>query len=250
MASFSGKVALVTGGGSGIGEKSSKTLAALGAKVVVADIAEENGKRVVAEIKDLRGEATFVKTDVTNADQVDALIRAAVDTYGGLDYAHNNAGIVHAPADLHELDLSLWDRVYAINVQSMIFCLRAELAYMVENGGGSIVNGGSGAGLAAPPQLAAYTMSKHAVSGLTRAAAVDYARKGIRINAVAPGTVETPMTAGMSDEQRDELNALMPMGRMAQPQEVADAVVYLLSAESSSVNGVVLPVDGGMSARA
>ncbi|MCU1477411.1 MAG: 2,5-dichloro-2,5-cyclohexadiene,4-diol dehydrogenase [Subtercola sp.] len=247
---FTGKVALVTGGGSGIGAAVSKTLAAHGARVVVADLADEGGAAVVAAIRESDGEAAFVHADVTEPADVQAMVDFAVSTFGRLDVAHNNAGIVHPPAELHEFDLETFQRVLRINTQSVFLCLRAEIAYFLEHGGGVIVNTASGAGIGAVPDLSAYITSKHAVVGLTRAAAVEYAGRSIRVNAVAPGTVETPMTAGMSTEQLTELNATMPLGRMAKPQEVANVVAFLLSDDSSYMNGAILPVDGGSNAKA
>jgi NAD(P)-dependent dehydrogenase (short-subunit alcohol dehydrogenase family) len=247
---FTNKVALVTGGGSGIGAAVSMTIAANGGKVVVADVADEAGTATVAAIRDGGGTATFIHTDVTNPSDVAAMIEFAVSEFGRLDLAHNNAGIVHAPAALHELDIAVFQRLMRVNTESVFLCLQAEIDYFLAHGGGAIVNTASGAGIGAVPDLAAYIASKHAVVGLTRAAAVEYAGRGVRVNAVAPGTVETPMTAGMSSAQLAALNATMPLGRMAQPQEVANAVAFLLSDAASYINGAVLPVDGGSDARA
>lgn len=248
MTVFAEKVAIVTGGGSGIGEAVARRLGVLGVRVVVADIAVEAGERVVREIRRGGGEAMFRRTDVTDPVDVDGLVGFAVDTYGGLDFAHNNAGINHGPVRLHEMPLDDFDRVYAVNVRSVALCLRAELAYMVDHGGGSIVNTASGSGVTATPMQPAYSMSKHAVVGLTRSVGVDYAPLGVRVNAIAPGLVETPMTAPIGDDVRSVILATTPMGRMASAGEIAEAVVYLLSDESSYVTGAVLSIDGGLTA--
>lgn len=247
---FEGKVAIVTGAAGGIGAATAKILAARGAAVVVADYDQASGEATAAAIAADGGEATFERVDVSDEQQIDALVAATVQRYGRLDVAHNNAGILHAAASFTDLPMSDWDRSIAINARGVALCMRAELRHMLSAGGGAIVNTASGAGIGAVPDLSAYVTSKHAVIGLTRAAAVEYPRRGIRVNAVAPGTVLTAMTAGMTPEQRDELNALMPMGRMAHPEEVAEVVAFLLSDAASYVNGAVVPIDGGASAHA
>lgn len=240
-----GKVGIVTGGGAGIGEQSSLLLAENGVKVVVADLNEESGRLVAQKIKDSGGEAEFIKTDVTDEKQVDDMVDFAVDTFGGLDLAHNNAGIAQQPLPFHEVDLNVWEKQVAINQRSVMLCLRSELRYMSGNGGGAIVNASSLSGLLASPGTGPYSMVKHAVNGLTRVAAVDYGKQNIRVNAVAPGVVPTGFYTGTPPEQVREWAAHMTMGRSAEPEEIAQAVAFLLSDAASYINGVVLPVDGG-----
>jgi NAD(P)-dependent dehydrogenase (short-subunit alcohol dehydrogenase family) len=242
---FSGKVALVTGAASGIGEACAKTLAAEGAAVVVADVDQANGERVVAEITAAGGSASFAATDVSSPEQVDALVAHAVNTYGGLHLAVNNAGFGHHPAPLHEIPLETWDRLIAVNLRGTMLCMRAELAHFVANGGGAIVNMASGTGLKASAGLAAYVLSKHGVVGLTRNGALDYADRDIRVNAVAPGTIGTPAMRSFPEEQQAIWTRAIPQNRMGTPEEIADAVAFLLSDKAQFITGIVLEVDGG-----
>ncbi|MBO1901434.1 glucose 1-dehydrogenase [Leucobacter weissii] len=244
------RVALVTGAGGGIGAATARALAREGARVVLADFDARAGTTVAEEIIAAGGAAVFRRVDVTSEEEVDALVGFAVEEFGRLDLAHNNAGVLHPAQAFEELPMQQWDRSMNVNARAVALCVRAEARHMLAHGGGAIVNTASGAGLGAAPDLSAYVASKHAVVGLTRSAAVEYARRGIRVNAVAPGTVDTGMVAGMSPQQRDELNALMPLGRMARPEEVAEVVVFLLSERASYVNGAIVAVDGGASAHA
>lgn len=241
------KVALITGGGSGIGAETATLLAQNRAKVVIADLSEENGQSIVEQITGDGGQAAFVRTDVSDQDQVEAMVQFAVDTFGGLDLAHNNAGITHGAHLLHEFDMDTWEKQIAINLRSVLYGLRAQLRYMSENGGGVIVNGSSLSGLVAAPSTAPYTMVKHAVNGLTKSAAIDYGKQNIRVNAVAPGTVQTPFYTGLDPKAFDEWAANMTMGRVAQPAEIAQVVAFLLSDAASYINGQIVPVDGGTS---
>jgi NAD(P)-dependent dehydrogenase (short-subunit alcohol dehydrogenase family) len=244
--SFAGRVALVTGAASGIGEACAKRLAADGAAVVVADIDEVNGERVVGEIIGSGGRAAFCVTDVTNDEHTTRVVDFAVSRFGGLQLAVNNAGIGTMPTLFHETPIEVWDRLYAINLRGMMTCMRAELAHMVDHGGGAIVNMASGSGLKASWGMAPYVMTKHGVIGLTRNAAIDYANLGIRVNAVAPGPILTPAMLSFPEEQRTTWASPVPMKRFGLPEEVAEAVAWLLSDQASYTTGSVLDTDGGL----
>jgi NAD(P)-dependent dehydrogenase (short-subunit alcohol dehydrogenase family) len=246
--SLEGKVALVTGGGSGMGRASALEFAAAGAKVVVADFVAEGGERTAAVIRDKCGEATFVQVDVTNAAQVQALIKKVVDTYGRIDCAHNNAGIEGIISPTADCTVENWTRVIATNLTGVWLCVKYEIPQMLKQGGGAIVNTASAAGLEAVTGFSAYCASKHGVVGLTKVAAKDYARAGIRINAVCPGPIDTPMLERIADVSRatiENAGAGTPMGRNGKPEEVARVVVWLCTDAASYVTGAAMPVDGG-----
>lgn len=246
-----GKVALVTGGGGGIGSATAIAFARAGAQVVVADIAEASGQSTVAAIGAAGGQALFVRADITQACEVGDLVATTVAQFGRLDYAFNNAGIEEEHARLADSDEALFDRMMAINVKGVWLCMQHELRQMLRQGGGAIVNTASVAGLVGAPKHAIYGASKHAVIGLTRSAAAEYARMGIRINAVCPGVIRTAMferviDQGLADEQ--SIRRLHPIGRIGEVDEVANAVLWLCSDQSSFVTGHALTVDGGMTA--
>jgi NAD(P)-dependent dehydrogenase (short-subunit alcohol dehydrogenase family) len=257
VAQFDGKVALVTGAGSGIGQASALAFAREGARVVVADIDDTGGAETVDQIRQAGGQAHFVRTDVAQQGDVKALIDATVDTYGRLDFAHNNAGIAGMagrPVPLHEYPEEVWDRVIATNLTGVYLCMKYEIRQMLRAGGGAIVNTASTAGLRGAP-FGAYTAAKHGVVGLTRLA-VEYAPLGIRVNAVCPAFVHTPMVQTAIIDAADDpaqaealLAAAQPIGRMGTPEEVAAAIVWLCSDAASFITGVLLPTDGGMMAR-
>jgi NAD(P)-dependent dehydrogenase (short-subunit alcohol dehydrogenase family) len=243
-----GKVALVTGAAMGIGRASAQLFAREGAAVVVADIDEDGGRATVALIEDTGGRAAFVRADVSVKADVDAMVAFAVDTFGGLDCAHNNAGIAAPMAPLADYSDDAWDRTIGVMLTGVYLCMKAEIPRMLERGGGAIVNTASGVGLVAYPNQAAYTASKHGVIGLTKVAALDYGALGIRVNAICPGTARTPMVdaAIRYDPSIDaHLRSMHPIGRIGEASEVAEAAVWLCSPAASFVLGVALPVDGG-----
>jgi NAD(P)-dependent dehydrogenase (short-subunit alcohol dehydrogenase family) len=246
-----GKVALITGGGSGIGRASALTFAREGAKVVVADVAVEGGEETVQLIQQRGGEAIFVKADVSRAAEVEALVARAVQTYGRLDCAHNNAGIEGAAATTVDYAEDAWERVLAINLKGVWLCMKYEIPQILKQGGGAIVNTASTAGLVGYRGGAAYVASKHGVVGLTKTAALEYAKAGVRVNAVCPGAIDTPMMGrltGHRPQRAERMAAAEPVGRMGQPEEIAEAVVWLCSEAASFVTGHAMAVDGGLTA--
>jgi NAD(P)-dependent dehydrogenase (short-subunit alcohol dehydrogenase family) len=242
-----GKVALITGGGSGMGRASSLEFSSQGAKVVVADYVAEGGERTAAVIRDKGREATFVKADVSDPAQVEALIRKIVDTYGRLDCAHNNAGIEGSIGSLADCTVENWNRIIAINLTGVWLCMKHEILQMLKQGGGAIVNTASAAGLRAVTGFSAYCSSKHGVVGLTKVGAIEYAKAGIRINAVCPGAIDTPMLERIADVSASTVQRAgdsTPMGRNGKPEEVARVAAWLCSDVASYVTGVAMPVDG------
>jgi NAD(P)-dependent dehydrogenase (short-subunit alcohol dehydrogenase family) len=242
---FEDKVALVTGAASGIGRASAHAFAREGASVVVADVDVAGGAETVAHIEAHGGRAMFVETDVSRSTDVEALIERTLDTYGRLDLAHNNAGILGPRAITAECTEEDFDRVIAINLKGIFLCMRNELPQMVEQGAGAIVNTCSTSGVIASYALPAYTASKHGVAGLTKTAAVEYIRSGIRINAVCPGFIDTPLTQALGGKA-DGPKIVVPIGRLGTPEEVAEAVIWLCSDAASYVTGHLLMVDGAL----
>ena len=249
--SLENKVALVTGAASGIGRASSLILAREGAKMVVSDIDASGAEETLSLIKERGGDGVFVHADVSKSNDVQELISRAVSTYGRLDCAYNNAGIEgYMSGRLHEYPEEAWDRLVDINIKGVWLCLKYEIPQMLEQGGGAIVNTTSVAGLVGARRLSAYVASKHAVVGLTKAAALEYAQDGIRVNAVCPGTIDTPMLdrliAGWKTDE--DMNTRQPIGRMGTPAEVAETVAWLCSDAASLVTGIAMAVDGGQTA--
>lgn len=246
------KVALATGGASGIGRASCEAFAREGARVVVSDVDAEGGEAVARTIREAGGDALFVRADVAREEDVRALVRAALDHFGRLDCALNNAGTSGAGGPLQQISLEDFRRTLDVNLVGVFLCMKYEIQAMLERGGGAIVNVASGAGVIATPALAPYCASKHGILGLTKTAAVENARTGIRINAVLPGSTDTPMlraTMGGNPEIEKLVLRSQPGGRLARPEEIAEAVVWLCSDRASFVTGDSMLVDGGAVAR-
>ena len=243
---FSGKVALVTGGSRGIGRATALLFAQSGAKVVIGDV-DPAGDETVEAIKRDGGEAIFVKTDVSDEGDVKNLIATAVKTYGGLHCAFNNAGVLPPTVMLVEMDESTFDQTLAVDLKGVFLCMKHEIAHMLQSGGGAIVNTASIAGLIAEPGISAYIAAKHGVIGLSKAAAVEYANQGIRVNALAPGLVNTAMTKAWFDDPNMSAHfiANTPIGRVSQPAEIAGMVLFLCSDFASFAVGQTFVIDGG-----
>lgn len=229
-------VAIVTGGSTGIGRATAERFATEGARVVVADVNVNDGERTVETIDDDGGEATFVETDVSDPSDVESM----VETYGGLDFAFNNAGIEGANAPTTEQPLDNWDRVIDINLKGVFLGMRFEIPALLDRGGGVIVNNASIAGLVGFPNLMPYVASKHGVVGMTKAAAIEFSGDGVRVNAICPGVIETPMverSAEASPEMIEQVRAAIPIGRIGRPEVIGDAAVWLCSEDASFVTG-------------
>ncbi len=247
---FDGKVAIVTGGASGIGAACSTTFARGGAKVVVADLNEELGNGLVSEIKAIGGDAIFTRTDVSRPEDVEAMVDAAMRSFGRLDIAVNNAGIGGESNPTGAYSVDGWRKVIDINLNSVFYCMRYQIPRMLESSGGAIVNMASILGSVGFANSPAYVAAKHGVVGLTKAAALEYSRQGLRINSVGPGFITTPLLATNLDaEAQTYLSGLHAMGRMGEAQEVADLVAYLSSEQASFLTGGYYLVDGGYTAQ-
>ncbi len=247
-----GKATLITGAASGIGAAAARIFAREGARLVLSDIQAELGAQVAKELEAQGFVAHFIAADVAREEDVQRLVAQSVDLLGTLDCAFNNAGITPPPALLHETSLDDWDRTLAVNLTSVFLCMREELRVMLERGRGAIVNTASGSGLIATPGLSPYCASKHAILGLTKTAAVENARAGIRVNAILPGSTDTPMlhaTMSSSPEAKKMILASTPTGRLGTPEEIGEAAVWLCSDRASYVSGESMLIDGAAVAR-
>lgn len=245
---FNGKVALVTGGSYGIGSATAVAFARRGAKVVIADKYEDAEGQTLKAIKAEGGEAIFKQCDVSKAADVTALTDKIFEAYGRLDFAFNNAGIEGTTAPTHECTQDNWEKTLGVNLTGVWLCMKHELVHMLKAGKGVIINCASVAGLVGFAGLPAYVASKHAIVGLTKTAALEYAKQGIRVNAVCPGVIKTAMVDRITGKQKaaeQQFADMEPVGRMGEPAEVAEAVIWLCSDAASFVTGVAMPVDGG-----
>lgn len=249
---YKDKVALITGASSGIGFATAQAFAKQGAKVVIADVQVQKGEQAVAELKKMGAEAMFVKTDVADPKQVENLIAQTLSTYQRLDFAINNAGIDGDRAPTADCTEDNWDRVIDINLKGVWLCMKNEIPQMVKQGGGCIVNISSIAGVVGFQNVPAYCASKGGVIQLTKTAALEYAKQGVRINAVCPGVIKTPMVAGVFEKDpkmEEALNAGTPIGRLGSPEEIASAILWLCSEHAGFMIGQPLIMDGGFTAQ-
>jgi NAD(P)-dependent dehydrogenase (short-subunit alcohol dehydrogenase family) len=244
---FTGRVASITGAASGIGRAAAIAFAAEGARVAIVDRSADALKTVEGSVKKAGGEVLAIACDVSSADQVEGAIKQIVDRFGRLDIAFNNAGVENKAAPVHEIDLAEWDRIIGINLRGTFLCMKHELAQMVKQGGGVVVNTSSGAGIRGVAGGAAYAASKHAIIGLTRSAALDYAKQNIRVNAVLPGNIETPMMDRFTGGDIQKAIDLEPVGRLGKPEEIAEAVLWMASDLGGFVTGAATVIDGGWS---
>ncbi|RAJ01673.1 NAD(P)-dependent dehydrogenase (short-subunit alcohol dehydrogenase family) [Chitinophaga skermanii] len=241
---FAGKVAIVTGAGSGIGEATAILYAENGAKVIVSDVNEAHGNTVVEKIKSKGGEAAFVKCDVSHAAECQKLVEETLKIFGRLDMACNNAGIGGEANLIADYSIENFDKVIAINLSSVFYCMKYQIPAMLKTGGGAIVNMASILGKVGFANSVAYVAAKHGVVGLTENAGIEYASKGIRVNAVGPGFINTPLLENTNPAQKAGLVALHPMGRLGKAEEVAELVIWLSSDKASFMAGAYVPVDG------
>lgn len=243
------KAVIVTGAASGIGEATAKLFAEHGAKVVVSDIDEGGGRKVVEAIKKAGGEAMFVKTDVSDAADMKALVAATVEAYGGLDAAINNAGISGMQAGVAELSEADWEQTINVNLNGVFYGMKYQIEAMLQRGGGSIVNVSSILGSVGFEGAAAYVAAKHGLLGLTKVAALEYSGHGVRVNAVGPAFIDTPLLAALDDNMKKMLVGMHPIGRLGRSEEVAELIFWLASDKASFVTGSYHPIDGGYLSR-
>jgi NAD(P)-dependent dehydrogenase (short-subunit alcohol dehydrogenase family) len=249
MGRFEGRVALITGAATGIGKATALAFAKEGAKVAIGDL-DERANDTVKEIEEAGGEALFVHTNVVSSEDVQELVNKTVEKYGKIDHAFNNAGVLSEPNKFADIPEEDFDKVIAVDVKGVFLSMKYELIEMLKNGGGTIVNTASVAGLIADPVMGSYVTAKHAVVGMSKSAGFDHARDGIRVNTVAPGLTETPMTQVWKDdpEKWAEVTGNVPMGTAAKPEDIASMVLYLSSDEARFCNMQVFTVDGGQTA--
>lgn len=243
--SFTGKVALVTGAGSGIGEATAKLYATCGARVIVSDINEKGGNAVVEAIRKNGGEAQFVLCDVSKPEECARLVQETLKAYGRLDYACNNAGIGGEQNLLADMSVEGFNKVIAVNLSSVFYCMKYQIPAMLQNDGGAIVNMASILGQVGFAYSAGYVAAKHGVVGLTQNAGIEYSAKGIRVNAVGPGFIDTPLLSQADSRTKEGLVSKHPIGRLGTSEEVAELVIWLSSDKASFVTGAYYPVDGG-----
>lgn len=248
MARLEGKVAIITGAGQGMGRTGAMLFAKEGAKVVVAEFVTQSGEETVKMIKEAGGEAVFVKADVSNEEDVKKMIKTTVATYGKLDVLYNNAAIIGEVKPTDESTLDNWNKVITVNLTGVFLCMKYAIPEMLKGGGGSIINTSSQAGERGFPNVPPYSASKGGVQALTRAAAMEYAKKNIRVNCINPGVIATPMSMTLSEETVKRFSEAIPQGRFGETEEVAYAALFLASNESSHTTGHALWVDGGMEA--
>ncbi len=244
---FTDKVVFVTGAASGIGRAAALAFAAEGARVAILDRSASALEEVEVSLKNAGSEVLTIACDVSLPDQVEGAVRQVVDRFGRLDVAFNNAGVENKAAPVHEIELAEWDKILGINLRGTFLCMKHELAQMVKQGGGVVVNTSSGAGIRGVEGGAAYAASKHAIIGLTRSAALDYAKHHIRVNAVLPGNIETPMMDRFTGGDVQKAIDLEPVGRLGKPEEIAEAVLWMASDLGGFVTGAATVIDGGWS---
>jgi NAD(P)-dependent dehydrogenase (short-subunit alcohol dehydrogenase family) len=245
---FAGKVAFITGAGSGIGRATAIAFAAEGANVALADIDAAGNEETARLVREYGGQVLTAKCDVTSSSDIQAVIGQTVKEFGRLDVAFNNAGIEQPPAPLVDITEDEWSRLLDVNLRSAFLCMKYEIPAMLKSGGGSIVNTSSGAGVVGIREQAAYVASKHGIIGLTKSVALEYAAQGIRVNAICPGIIETPMMdrfSGGTPEGRERVIGQEPVGRMGRPEEIASAVLWLSSDLGSFATGHAMVIDGG-----
>ena len=245
-----GKSVLVTGAGGGIGAAASLVLGEAGAKLILSDVAEDQGEQAAAAVRDAGGEAVFVKADLASEQDIASLVASAVETYGRLDGAFNNAGVEQRNKPLDALSLEEWELAIRIDLTAVFLCIKHQVPALLKSGGGAIVNTASSLGQVGLAGAGEYVAAKHGVIGLTRAAGADFGPQGIRVNAILPGITRTPMIARLSEDPQlsaifDKLRSRHSMGRFGEPDEIGEAVKWMLSDEASFVNGAAIAVDGG-----